>query len=58
MEGVEQRRIHEDEARTAVEVFLTGGDTHVYAVTHWDDVVRLAFQCFFPSVFFKKNSPT
>ena len=47
MEGVEQRRIHEDEARTAVEVFLTGGDTHVYAVTHWDDVVCLSFYLFF-----------
>jgi hypothetical protein len=37
VESVEQRRISETEARTAVEVFLTGGDTHVYAVTHWDD---------------------
>ena len=29
--------IAEAEAKTAVEVFLTGGDTHVYALTHWDN---------------------
>ena len=27
----------EEEAKTSVEVFLTGGDTHVYALTHWDN---------------------
>ena len=37
VDKVEQRRIPEQEARTAVEVFLTGGDTHVYAITKWDD---------------------
>lgn len=35
--SAEQRNISEDEARSAVEVFLTGGDTHLYAITHWDE---------------------
>eukprot|EP00960_Hanusia_phi_P067485 766640-Hanusia_phi.AAC.5 len=32
----EQRPISEEEAHTAVEIFLTGGDLHLYAVTSWD----------------------
>ncbi|EKX40229.1 hypothetical protein GUITHDRAFT_75808 [Guillardia theta CCMP2712] len=32
----QQRPIAEEEAHTAVEIFLTGGDLHLYAVTSWD----------------------
>lgn len=35
--SVAQRRISEAEARTAVEVILLAGDTHLFAVTSWDD---------------------
>ena len=36
VKGVEQRSIHVDEARRASEMFLSGGDTHVFPVVEWD----------------------
>lgn len=33
---VVQRDIHADEAHTAKEMFLTGGDVHMFAVVEWD----------------------
>jgi 4-amino-4-deoxychorismate lyase len=35
---VEQRDIRYEEARTAKEMFLLGGDTHLIPVVNWDDV--------------------